>query len=206
MKRRALKFAQLLLESPPALPSMLRGGTLSGATSAVRPPPSPVFTPASPTFPPPPALPAPVHSADQPATADAAPLLEALCTRAVLLPTLRPAVASIPPRAHLGDTLGLDDDDDTPSPPDSSLPTPEDGNPPSDMDISPLAELPPPRLRPDPPPAATRTPVARRTLSPYLVRDPPSGRTLGLGPDYPLSRAIALAPGDKSIPYELLPG
>ena len=73
------------------------------------------------------------------------------------------------------------------------------------MDISPLAEPPPPRLRPDPPSAPTHSPVARRTLSPYLARDPPSGRTLGLGPDYPLSRAIALASGDKSIPYELLP-
>jgi hypothetical protein len=73
------------------------------------------------------------------------------------------------------------------------------------MDISQLAELPPPRLRPDPPPAATHNPVARRTLSPYLARDPPSWRALGLGPDYPLKRAVALASGDKSIPHELLP-
>jgi CBS domain-containing protein len=73
------------------------------------------------------------------------------------------------------------------------------------MDISPLAELPPPRLRTVPPPAATRTPVARRALNPYLVRDPPSGQALGLGPNYPMSRAIALVSGDKSIPYELLP-
>jgi hypothetical protein len=141
-----------------------------------------------------------------PATADAAPPLEALCTRADPLPTLRPAAALTSPRAHLGDTLGLDDDDDLHPPPDSTSPPPGEGNPPSDMDISPLAEHPPPRLRPDPPPpAATHSPVARRTLSPYLTRDPPSWRAFGLGPDYPLTRAVALASGDKSIPHELLP-
>jgi hypothetical protein len=73
------------------------------------------------------------------------------------------------------------------------------------MEISPPAGLPPPRLRPDPPRAATHSPVARRTLHPYLVRDPPSWRAFGFAPDYPLTRAVALASGDKSIPHELLP-
>jgi hypothetical protein len=205
-RRRILQFAQLLLESLPAHPTTLRHGTPSGATSAVRPPPSPVFTPASPPFAPPPEPSATAQPADQPAIADAAPPLEALCTRAVPLPTSRPAVAPTPPRADLSNTLGLDDDDDLLPQPDSSSPPPGDGDPPSDMDISPLAEPPPPRLRPDPPPhAATHSPVARRTLSPYLVWDPPSWRTFGLGPDYPLTRAVALASGDKSIPHELLP-
>jgi hypothetical protein len=177
---------------------MLRRGTPSGATPAVPLPPPPVFAPASPVFPP------TAHTTVQPAPAYVSPSLEDLCTQTVPLPTLRPAVASPPARAHLSDTLGLNDDDDPPPPPDSSSPILEDGNPPSDMDISPLAELPPPRLRTDTPPAAA-TPVARRALNPYLVRAPPSGEGLGLGPNYPINRAIALVSGDKSIPYELLP-
>jgi hypothetical protein len=73
------------------------------------------------------------------------------------------------------------------------------------MDISPPAGLPPPRLRPEPPPAATHSPVARRPLQPYLVRDPPSWRAHGFAPDYPLTRAVELAAGDKLIPPWLLP-
>ena len=197
-KRRALQFAQLLLETLPANPSMLRRGTPSGATPAALLPPPPAFAPVSPDFPP------PAPTTDQPAPAYVSPSLEDLCARTVPLPTLRPAVASPPVRAHLGDTLGLNDDDDFFPPPDSSSPTVEDGNPTSDMDISPQAELPPPRLRPDTPPAAA-TPIARRALNPYLTRPPPSGEALGLGPNYPVHRAMALVSGDKSIPFELLP-
>jgi hypothetical protein len=197
-KRRALQFAQLLLETLPANPSMLRRGTPSGATPAVLLPSPPAFAPVSPDFPP------PAPTTVQPAPAYVSPSLEDLCARTVPLPTLRPAVASSPVRAHLGDALGLNDDDDSFPPPDSASPTLEDGNPTSDMDISPHAELPPPRLRTDTPPAAA-TPIARRALNPYLTRPPPSGEALGLGPNYPVHRAIALVSGDKSIPYELLP-
>jgi hypothetical protein len=197
-KRRALQFAQLLLETLPANPSMLRRGTPSGATPAALLPPPPAFAPVSPDFPP------PAPTTVQPAPAYVSPSLEDLCARTVPLPTLRPAAASSPVRAHLGDALGLNDDDDSFPPPDSSSPTLEDGNPTSDMDISPHAELPPPRLRTDTPPAAA-TPIARRALNPYLTRPPPSGEALGLGPNYPVHRAIALVSGDKSIPYELLP-
>ena len=233
-KRRALQFAQLLLETLPANPSMLRRGTPSGATPAALLPPPPAFAPVSPDFPPPapttdqpaptpsgatpavllppppafapasPDFPPPAPTTDQPAPAYVSPSLEDLCARTVPLPTLQPAVASPPVRAHLGDTLGLNDDDDFFPPPDSSSPTVEDGNPTSDMDISPQAELPPPRLRPDTPPAAA-TPIARRALNPYLTRPPPSGEALGLGPNYPVHRAMALVSGDKSIPFELLP-
>jgi hypothetical protein len=76
---------------------------------------------------------------------------------------------------------------------------------PGNMDISPPAGLPPPRLRPEPPPAATHSPVARRPLAAYLVREPPSWRAHGFPPGYPLTRAVELAAGDKSIPPELLP-
>jgi hypothetical protein len=177
---------------------MLRRGTPSGATPAVPLPPPPAFAPASPDFPP------PAPTTVQPAPSYTSPPLEESRTQPVSLPTLRPAAASPPARAHLGDALGLNDDDDLPPPLDSASPIFEAGNPTSDMDISPLAEPPPPRLRTDTPPAAA-SPVARRALNPYLVRPPPSGEGLGLGPNYPVHRAIALVSGDKSIPFELLP-
>jgi len=197
-KRRILHYAQLLLEKLPANPSMLRRGTPSGATPAVPLPPPPAFAPASPDFPP------PAPTTVQPAPAYVPPPLEDPRTQTIPLPTLRPAAASPPARAHLGDALGLNDDDDLPPPLDSASPILDAGNPTSDMDISPLAEPPPPRLRTDTPPAAA-SPVARRALNPYLVRGPPSGEGLGLGPNYPVHRAIALVSGDKSIPFELLP-
>jgi len=197
-QRRILHYAQLLLEKLPANPSMLRRGTPSGATPAAPLPPPPAFAPTSPDCPP------PAPTTVQLAPAYVSPSLEDSRTQPTPLPTPRPAAASPPARAHLGDALGLNDDDDLPPPLDSASPILDAGNPTSDMDISPLAEPPPPRLRTDTPPAAA-SPVARRALNPYLVRGPPSGEGLGLGPNYPVHRAIALVSGDKSIPIELLP-
>jgi hypothetical protein len=75
----------------------------------------------------------------------------------------------------------------------------------SDMDISQFPTTTPPNLRPGLPSADLPNPVARRTLNPYLNRGDLPPRAYDLPKAYPLSRAVALAAGDTSVPPELIP-
>jgi hypothetical protein len=204
-QRRILKYAQLLFDVLPAHSTTRPHEAPSGAASAARPPSPPTLhgTPASPLHAPPVEPPPEASPTDHSAPAAAAPLLDARDIRPVT--SLTPPAASSASCAHLAAALGLADDDDPPPPPDHTSPPPGYGDPPSDMDISPPTGIPPPRLRPDPPLAATHSPVARGPLAPYLVREPPSWRAHGFPPGYPLTHAVELAAGDKSIPPELLP-
>ena len=110
-----------------------------------------------------------------------------------------------PDAAHLAVYLGLLGDDDPVASSARPSPVTAADDHPSDMDISPLGEAPPPILRPARPAAGALLPVARRGLTPYLCRSglPPEASRLPSG--YSISRAVALASGDNSVPPDLLP-